>query len=156
MRVCIPREREREQEKKKEKFPTMASNPTASPRLKPLAIIGIGVPLAVGLIFVLIMSFLWWKMKNQPEPEEHNAELPYDHQLYAHMPELPQRELHAGEAATDCPVCLEEFVEGESLVELPTCLHAFHPACIETWLTRNHAACPVCRLHIELQVDNVV
>ena len=158
MRVCIPTERERESKKKrkKEKFPTMASNPTASPRLKPLAFIGIGVPLAVGLIFVLIMSFLWWKMKNQPEPEEHNAELPHDHQLYAPMPELPQREFHAGEAATDCPVCLEEFVEGESLVELPTCLHAFHPACIETWLTRNHASCPVCRLHIELQVDNVV
>ncbi|XP_065638288.1 RING-H2 finger protein ATL74 [Quercus suber] len=98
------------------------------------------------------------EMKNQPELEEHNAELPHnhDHQPHAPMPELPQREFHAGEATTDCPVCLEELVEGESLVELPTCLHAFHPACIETWLTRNHASCPVCRLHIELQVDNVV
>ena len=72
------------------------------------------------------------------------------------MLELPQRDFHASEAATDCPVCLEEFVEGESFVELPTCLHAFHPACIETWLTRNHTSCPVCRLRIELQVDNVV
>nr|POF11807.1 ring-h2 finger protein atl54 [Quercus suber] len=100
------------------------------------------------------MSFLWWKMKNQPEPEEHNVELPHDRQ--PPMSELPQTDFHAGEVATDCPVCLEEFVEGKSLVKLPTCLHAFHSACIQTWLTQNHASCPVCRLHIELQVDNVV
>ncbi|KAK7829834.1 e3 ubiquitin-protein ligase atl15 [Quercus suber] len=141
----------------------MASNATANslnsdwkqePLLGPGGIIGIGVALAVALIVTLILSFIWWKMKNQQEPEEHNAELPQDHQ--PPMPELPQRDFHAGEAATDCPVCLEEFVESESLVELPTCLHAFHPACIEAWLTRNHASCPVCRLHIELQVDSDV
>nr|POF11806.1 hypothetical protein CFP56_47385 [Quercus suber] len=55
------------------------------------------------------MSFLWWKMKNQPEPEEHNVELPHDRQ--PPMSELPQTDFHAGEVATDCPVCLEEFVE---------------------------------------------
>ena len=124
------------------------------PRLGTGGIIRTGVALVFALIVTLILSFLWWKIKNQPEPEEHNAELPHDHQ--PPLPELPQRDFHAGEAATDCPVCLEEFVEGESLVELPTCLHAFHPACIETWLTRNHASCPVCRLHIGLQVDSVV
>ncbi|XP_050264269.1 uncharacterized protein LOC126708523 [Quercus robur] len=141
----------------------MASNATANrlnshwkqaPLLSPGGIIGIGVALAVVLMVTLILSFIWWKMMNQPEPEEHNAELPHDHQ--PPLPELPQRDFHAGEAATDCPVCLEEFVEGESLVELPTCLHAFHLACIQTWLTRNHASCPVCRLHIGLQVDSVV
>ena len=141
----------------------MASNATANrlnsrwkqaPLLGPGGIIGIGVALAVVLMDTLILSFIWWKMMNQPEPEEHNAELPHDHQ--PPLPELPQRDFHAGEAATDCPVCLEEFVEGESLVKLPTCLHAFHPACIQTWLTRNHTSCPVCRLRIELQVDNVV
>ncbi|KAK7848626.1 ring-h2 finger protein atl54 [Quercus suber] len=69
-------------------------------------------------------------MKNQPEPEEHNVELPHDRQ--PPMSELPQTDFHAGEVATDCPVCLEEFVEGKSLVKLPTCLHAFHSACIQT------------------------
>ena len=141
----------------------MACNATANrlnshwkqvPRLGTGGIIGIEVALVVALIVTLILSFLWWKIKNQPEPEEHNAELPHDPQ--PPMPELPQTDFHAGEAATDCPVCLEEFVEGESLVKLPTCLHAFHPACIQTWLTRNHTSCPVCRLRIELQVDNVV
>ncbi|KAL4601906.1 hypothetical protein ACB092_10G016000 [Castanea dentata] len=119
-------------------------------------IYAIGPAVVVVVIVHLILFFLWWIMKNQPEQEEHNVELPQDQQPHAPMTELPRREFHAGEAATDCPVCLEEFVEGESLVELPTCLHAFHPSCIETWLTQNHASCPVCRLHIELQVDNVV
>ena len=93
-------------------------------------------------------------MKNHLESEDHNAKLPHDRQ--PRMPELPQTEFHVDEAATDCPICLEEFVEGESLVKRPTCLHAFHPVCIQTWLTRNHASSPVCRLYIELQVDNVV
>ena len=82
------------------------------------------------------------------------CELPHDHQ--PPMSVLPQRDFHAGEAAMDYPVYLKEFVEGESLVELPKCLHAFHPTWIETWLTQNHASCPICRLHIELQFDNVV
>ena len=93
-------------------------------------------------------------MKNQPELVEHNAELPHDCQPL--MPDLPQTDFHVSEDATDCPVWLEEFLEGENLVKHPTCLHAFHPACIHTWLTQNHASCPVCRLHTELQVDNVV
>ena len=57
-------------------------------------------------------------MKNQPESEEHNAELPHDRQ--PPMPELQQTDFHVGEVATDYPVCLEEFVVGESLVKLPT------------------------------------
>ena len=60
----------------------MASNAMANsmnspwkqvPCLGPDEIIRIGVALAVALILALIFSFLWWKMKNQPESEEHNS-----------------------------------------------------------------------------------
>ncbi|KAL0877901.1 hypothetical protein Bca101_027607 [Brassica carinata] len=50
---------------------------------------------------------------------------------------------------TDCPVCLNEFEEEESLRLLPKCNHAFHISCIDTWL-RSHTNCPLCRAGIAI------
>ncbi|KAF8099533.1 hypothetical protein N665_0242s0017 [Sinapis alba] len=50
---------------------------------------------------------------------------------------------------TDCPVCLNEFEEEESLRLLPKCNHAFHISCIDTWL-RSHTNCPLCRAAIAI------
>ncbi|CAH8334687.1 unnamed protein product [Eruca vesicaria subsp. sativa] len=50
---------------------------------------------------------------------------------------------------TDCPVCLNEFEENESLRLLPKCNHAFHISCIDTWL-RSHTNCPLCRAGITI------
>ncbi|KAL7124683.1 hypothetical protein ABFS83_14G064800 [Erythranthe nasuta] len=47
-------------------------------------------------------------------------------------------------AATDCTICLGEFVEGEDVRILPRCNHGFHVECIDTWLAL-HCSCPVCR-----------
>ncbi|OAY81579.1 E3 ubiquitin-protein ligase RING1 [Ananas comosus] len=46
-----------------------------------------------------------------------------------------------------CAVCLAEFRDGELLRLLPKCGHAFHVACIDTWL-RGHVNCPLCRAPI--------
>ncbi|XVE79645.1 hypothetical protein DITRI_Ditri14bG0074700 [Diplodiscus trichospermus] len=45
---------------------------------------------------------------------------------------------------TDCAVCLGEFEEGEWLRHLPSCTHAFHISCIDTWF-QSHSSCPLCR-----------
>ncbi|KAL0701544.1 hypothetical protein Bca4012_057666 [Brassica carinata] len=50
---------------------------------------------------------------------------------------------------TDCPVCLSEFEESETLRLLPKCNHAFHISCIDTWL-RSHTNCPLCRAGIAI------
>ncbi|KAK6932916.1 Zinc finger, RING-type [Dillenia turbinata] len=47
-------------------------------------------------------------------------------------------------AATDCPICLGEFVDGEKVRILPKCNHGFHVKCIDTWLM-SHSSCPTCR-----------
>ncbi|CAN4090692.1 unnamed protein product [Withania somnifera] len=44
----------------------------------------------------------------------------------------------------DCAVCLCEFSEKDKLRLLPTCSHAFHINCIDTWLLTN-STCPLCR-----------
>ncbi|GAB4833150.1 hypothetical protein Ancab_031396 [Ancistrocladus abbreviatus] len=46
--------------------------------------------------------------------------------------------------ATECPICLGEFVEGEKVRVLPNCNHGFHVRCIDTWLV-SHSSCPNCR-----------
>lgn len=46
--------------------------------------------------------------------------------------------------ATDCPICLGEFVEGEKVRVLPKCNHGFHMRCIDIWLY-SHSSCPTCR-----------
>ncbi|KAJ3053364.1 hypothetical protein HK097_004458 [Rhizophlyctis rosea] len=44
---------------------------------------------------------------------------------------------------TECPVCQDDYVEGEDITKMP-CKHVFHPACIREWLKVN-GTCPVCR-----------
>lgn len=46
--------------------------------------------------------------------------------------------------ATDCPICLGEFMDGEKVRVLPKCNHGFHVRCIDTWLV-SHSSCPTCR-----------
>lgn len=47
-------------------------------------------------------------------------------------------------AATDCPICLGEFMDGEKVRVLPKCNHGFHVTCIDTWFV-SHSSCPTCR-----------
>lgn len=42
-----------------------------------------------------------------------------------------------------CPVCLDNFQEGATLVKMP-CGHEFHSPCLFRWLGE-HNTCPVCR-----------
>ncbi|GAA0183612.1 ubiquitin-protein ligase [Lithospermum erythrorhizon] len=44
----------------------------------------------------------------------------------------------------DCAVCLSSFSVKDKLRLLPTCSHAFHINCIDTWLLSN-STCPLCR-----------
>ena len=54
-------------------------------------------------------------------------------------------EEHGGKV---CPISLEEFKEGDTLVELP-CKHLFIKENITTWF-ENKTSCPVCRKKINV------
>ena len=58
---------------------------------------------------------------------------------------LPTRPYQRGQSKCDtCAICVEEFVEGETLRWLP-CDHAFHPQCIDEWLSHHSSLCPLCK-----------
>lgn len=44
---------------------------------------------------------------------------------------------------SQCAVCLSEFEAGDSVRQLQ-CVHRFHMACVDTWLSQS-GACPVCK-----------
>lgn len=59
-------------------------------------------------------------------------------------------------SATECPICLGEFVEGERVRVLPKCNHGFHVKCIDRWLL-SHSSCPNCRHSlVEIATDSRV
>lgn len=44
-----------------------------------------------------------------------------------------------------CPICLEDYVSGESEIRELPCGHIFHPECIDTFLANNSSLCPMCK-----------
>ncbi|KAG2183185.1 hypothetical protein INT43_006180 [Umbelopsis isabellina] len=54
---------------------------------------------------------------------------------YQNVPETEQQ---------SCSICLEYFSSMVKVRMLP-CNHAFHPGCIDPWLTKHSAECPMCK-----------
>ncbi|XP_065012901.1 probable E3 ubiquitin-protein ligase RHA1A [Musa acuminata AAA Group] len=46
--------------------------------------------------------------------------------------------------AAECVFCLCDIEEGEEIREL-RCRHLFHRSCLDRWLVRRRATCPLCR-----------
>jgi hypothetical protein len=67
-----------------------------------------------------------------------------DPDVVAALPVVKYRRARSASAALECAVCLAEFAPGERLKQLPSCAHAFHVDCIDTWL-RHNVSCPLCR-----------
>ncbi|KAH7857247.1 hypothetical protein Vadar_010544 [Vaccinium darrowii] len=67
-----------------------------------------------------------------------------DQVLIDALPVFFYKEIKGLKEPFDCAVCLCEFSEQDKLRLLPLCSHAFHIACIDTWLLSN-STCPLCR-----------
>ena len=59
------------------------------------------------------------------------------------LPTVPFEGGDAGERP-ECAICLAEFACGDEVRVLPPCGHAFHAACVDTWLLCT-STCPSCR-----------
>ncbi|XP_037592302.1 E3 ubiquitin-protein ligase RNF181-like [Cebus imitator] len=63
---------------------------------------------------------------------------------------LPRIVIRGSQPELKCPVCLLEFEEEETAIEMP-CHHLFHSSCILPWLSKTNS-CPLC--HHELLIDD--
>lgn len=46
----------------------------------------------------------------------------------------------------ECPICLADFVPGDSVYVLP-CSHFYHKLCIVPWVLHRNGNCPLCKAH---------
>lgn len=79
-------------------------------------------------------------------PEQAAARLAATGLKKSHLRQIPIAVYGSGVEipATECPICLGEFEDGEKIRVLPECNHGFHVRCIDTWLL-SHSSCPNCR-----------
>ncbi|TKC46224.1 hypothetical protein EI555_012873 [Monodon monoceros] len=64
---------------------------------------------------------------------------------------LPRTVIRGSQAELKCPVCLLEFEEEETAIEMP-CHHLFHSNCILPWLSKTNS-CPLCRHELPTDDD---
>ncbi|KAK3198974.1 hypothetical protein Dsin_022389 [Dipteronia sinensis] len=65
---------------------------------------------------------------------------------------IPATNYRTGEMewlSTDCAICLDDFVDGDSCRILIVCNHIFHSNCIDQWL-KYQLTCPICRKPIDM------
>jgi hypothetical protein len=48
---------------------------------------------------------------------------------------------------TQCPITLEEFTDGDELLQIRRCKHVFRPSAIKRWFRQN-VCCPMCRVNV--------
>ncbi|TKY70094.1 Receptor-likey region, transmembrane domain- and RING domain-containing protein 2 [Spatholobus suberectus] len=53
---------------------------------------------------------------------------------------------------SDCPICMEEFKNGELIQPFGVCVHEFHSACVNSWLLGGKTTCPVCRKELSITI----
>ncbi|CAO3672490.1 unnamed protein product [Umbelopsis vinacea] len=56
-----------------------------------------------------------------------------------------------GDKRVDCVICLDGFSRGDVLRRLP-CGHEYHRDCIDPWLTKRSASCPLCKQELVSEI----
>lgn len=116
------------------------------------------VPLSFISWFVIMVVILFFLIKSMFPSRERRRKRPVDMTFLSKIPRVvyvvPSSQLpsspfvSAVATAVDpesCPICREEFVNGEELWVLPRCEHLFHGVCIKRWLLLPSRTCPICR-----------
>jgi hypothetical protein len=97
-----------------------------------------------GLLHQLLASF---QPPSRPTPEAVVAAIP-ELLIDTAADALTNSEAGSKKVNPACPVCLEDFSNGEAVAALPSCGHRFHRSeCLLPWL-KEHDTCPICRERI--------
>nr|KAF6430211.1 ring finger protein 181 [Molossus molossus] len=97
-----------------------------------------------------------WSLFNSMDFEDLGLVVDWDHHLpppaaKAVVENLPRTVIRGSQSELKCPVCLLEFEEEETAIEMP-CHHFFHSNCILPWLSKTNS-CPLCRHELPTDDD---
>jgi E3 ubiquitin-protein ligase ATL10/75/76/77/78 len=94
---------------------------------------------------------------SEETPEQTTARMNKTGLKKCELSQIPVTVYHTGEniPATECPICLGEFENGDRVRMLPKCNHEFHVMCIDTWLV-SHSSCPNCRNSLVVEKESNV
>jgi hypothetical protein len=57
----------------------------------------------------------------------------------------PSPHAYQRHAQPTCPICLEDFISGSTMIRELPCGHIFHPECVDSFLRNNSSLCPMCK-----------
>lgn len=92
---------------------------------------------------------LVWAFQPAPEPVAIKARLPA-----VRYADFVRCRRAAAAAAASCVVCLGALEARHRVRELGNCAHAFHKACIDKWVDKGQATCPLCRAALLPSADD--
>ncbi|KAL9320912.1 hypothetical protein ACSQ67_012751 [Phaseolus vulgaris] len=67
-------------------------------------------------------------------------------------PVKPFQEDQTTPSQTQCPICIQQFTNGDLIQPFGLCFHEFHPSCIHSWLLHGKISCPVCRMELPISL----
>ncbi|KAK2639070.1 hypothetical protein Ddye_026865 [Dipteronia dyeriana] len=83
------------------------------------------------------------RFKGVSDDQQSKQELPVP------IPAINYRSGEMESISTDCAICLDDFVDGDSCRILIVCNHIFHLNCIDQWL-KYQLTCPICRKPVDM------
>lgn len=117
-------------------------------------------PIAFGLTLVVCLAlffYCWYirKLRNRlasvhvsATPDEVHEKTGLEKDVIDSFPTVKTYELKVNiKDELQCPICLIEYGDAETLRKLPHCGHVFHIHCVDPWLA-NQVTCPVCRIEL--------
>lgn len=61
------------------------------------------------------------------------------------LPEFIYKDVKDSAPSVSCAICMCDYDDDETVLQLPTCKHLFHKDCIGKWLKESSTKCPVCK-----------